>query len=176
LSSGVRGKDYGYRLARELRTSVGVSSGSPIDDLNSVLRRKDGLSMSVTDHKPTPSTEVSAIVGWNDSARACMVAPLPSRDDSRRFLEARGLFHALTGCAAGPRLVTKAFTWEQQAGRAFAAELLAPQEALAEVARADMDMDERRDLQSDLAKKYNVSSELIRLQLENHGIWGDEAA
>lgn len=67
--------------------------------------------------------------------------------------------------------MTRAHTWDQQATRAFAAELLAPQAALCERARRDMEPDERLELQQELASEFRVSTEVIRLQLRNAGVW-----
>ena len=171
LPSSTRGKDHGYMIARKVREIAGISGGAPIHELTDITRKLDRISLSFDHHNSIPSNKVSAIVGWKDEATAGVAGPFPTRDDSRRFLMARGLYHAMTSCARGARLVTKAYTWDQQAGRAFAAELLAPQDALAEKASADMDFDERKELQDALANKYVVSTELVRLQLENHGIW-----
>lgn len=171
LPRALRGKDYGYRIAHNIRELAGIPSGSAIEDLVAFARKLDGISLSLEQHNSIPSSKVSAIVGWNDQANARIAGPLPAREDSRRFLMARGLFQALTGCTNGARLLTKAFTWDQQAGRAFAAELLAPRDALAEYADADMELDERSELQKKLANKYNVSTQLIGHQLQNHGIW-----
>lgn len=168
-----RGKDHGYWVARKLREMVDISEGAPIDDLSAFFQKLGGLTLTLENHNSVPSSKVSAIVGWTGETRACIAGPLSSRPDSQRFLQARGLYHAVTGCARGPRLITKAFTWDQQAGRAFAAELLAPKDALAERARADMDDEERLVLQQELASGYGVSAEVIRRQLQNHGVWNE---
>lgn len=171
-----RAKDHGYRLAKQIRAMSGISEESPIGELGNLMQREQNLSLTLKDYNHIPSRNVSAIVGWNDHNTACIAGPVPHRSDNRRFLEARGVYHALTGCMSGPRLLTRAYTWDQKAGRAFAAELLAPKDALAEEARSDMDIDERKDLQDKLAIKYDVSTELVRLQLQNHGVWGETGA
>ena len=70
-----------------------------------------------------------------------------------------------------PRLVTKAYTWDQRASRAFAAELLSPADALRDevhdgVSPAKVD---------ELAHKFRVSPWVIEHQLKNHRIgWTEE--
>ena len=62
--------------------------------------------------------------------------------------------------------MTRAFTWDQQASRAFAAELLAPQAAL--IARAPGNADPSKV--EELAKEFGASTVLIEKQLENAGV------
>jgi Zn-dependent peptidase ImmA (M78 family) len=65
------------------------------------------------------------------------------------------------------RLVTDAFSWEQKASRAFAAELLAPRRVLAErisTSSADSDAIES------LSREFKASTIVIERQLENAGI------
>jgi Zn-dependent peptidase ImmA (M78 family) len=82
-----------------------------------------------------------------------------------RFLLARGLYALLSGATQdGPRLLTGAGTAMQAAGRAFAAELLAPAAALR--ARIGAGVDEEQV--EELAREFKVSSQVIDHQLENH--------
>jgi Zn-dependent peptidase ImmA (M78 family) len=119
-----------------------------------------------------PATPIRADVGWQAGGRAVVLGPKPQSMESERFLLARGLFHAAFMCQGGERLITRAHDWDQQASRGFAAELLAPRAALAAMVPADMDDDERADMIADLAKKYQVHTELIRRQLQNAARFG----
>jgi Zn-dependent peptidase ImmA (M78 family) len=65
------------------------------------------------------------------------------------------------------RLVTDAFSWHQKASRAFAAELLAPQNALA--SRIETYPVDRQTIQ-ELSREFNASTMVIERQLENAGI------
>lgn len=165
-----RPKDQGYAVASALRTRANLGS-EPIRDLDAFIRQVENISLRYDPHNHIPSRNVSAFVGWTNPATAVVAAPSGQRSDNQRFLLARGLYLALTGCAKGARLVTRASTWDQQAGRAFAAELLAPQEALALEVNEDMELDEREEAQQRLADRYQVSTEVIRLQLYNQGVW-----
>jgi hypothetical protein len=164
-------KDQGYDMASKLRRELGWSEDAPISDLAGFVHKLDGLRLQKHDHNHLPSRNVSAVVGWTAPDTAIIAGPALPRNDSNRFLMSRGLYLALTGCREGARLLTRASTWDQQASRAFAAELLAPKEALGVEARADMDIEEREGLQQSLAQKYDVSKEVVRLQLANQGIW-----
>ena len=101
--------------------------------------------------------------------RIVLAAP-PVRHDSQRFLEARGLYHSLFSCTNSGRLVTDAFTWDQQASRTFAAELLAPQQAL--VARTMGGADPARV--RSLAEEFQVSAMVIQNQLQNASVTLDD--
>jgi Zn-dependent peptidase ImmA (M78 family) len=85
-------------------------------------------------------------------------------------LQARGLYHAAFTCHGGPRLITRAHTWDQQAARAFAAELLAPRADLVERWLPDAAPEEHQDLVAHLAREYEVDPRVVHLQLENAGI------
>ena len=84
--------------------------------------------------------------------------------------EARALYHATFACGAGPRLLTEARTWDQQASRAFAAELLAPQAELK--ARFDDGAwaENPEAVVGSLATEYRVSEMIVWLQLKNIGV------
>lgn len=165
------GKDCGYHFAKTVRCQLNLSDTAPVDDLVALAYDLAGFSLNLEDYNHVPSDKVNAVVGWVNESEAMIAGPKPYREDNTRFLVARGLYQALSGCAGGARLLTRASTWDQQAGRAFAAELLAPQEALAQSARSDMDFDEKDACETDLAKRYNVSTHVIRHQLQNQGIW-----
>jgi hypothetical protein len=166
-----RAKDYGYSLAREVRSLAGLPTDAAVESVAKAALQVTGARLSFENHNHLPDKRVLAAVGWRGGSDAVIAGPRPSREDSTRFLESRGLYQLLVGCRNGARLVTQSHTWDQQAARAFAAEFLAPQEALAEDATADMDPDERVELQERLAGRFNVSTEVVRLQLQNQGVW-----
>lgn len=166
-------KDQGYIVARHLRKLTGLTPDVPIDDVGELSCRIGGSPLTFETHNHVPSKAVLAAVGWRGGQEPVLAGPRASHPNTQRFLEARGLFQAMIGCAHGPRLVTRAHTWDQQAARSFAAELLAPQEALAVYASPEMAADERSQLQDELADRFNVSTEVIRLQLQNCGVWCD---
>ncbi len=93
--------------------------------------------------------------------------PQPFRPDSQRFLNARSLYHALVTTRNGRRLVTDAFSWDQKASRAFAAELIAPQRAI--VARLSGSRADSIKVES-LSREFTASTIVIEKQLENAGV------
>lgn len=92
--------------------------------------------------------------------------PRPLREDSQRFLSARSLYHALATTKDSRRLVTDAYSWDQKASRAFAAELIAPQRALAD--RVSESHPDSATIES-LSLEFKASNKLIEKQLENAG-------
>jgi hypothetical protein len=162
-----KAKDQGYAMARLLRNYVGIGEADPIPDISIVTKRIGGLNLVFKEHNHIPGRGVQSAVGWGDGRKAIIAGPRPAREDSYRFLEARALYQAIVGCDRGPRLLTRTRTWDQQAARAFAAEFLAPQQALAEFIREDLNEEEREELDQELARRFKVSPKVIELQLEN---------
>ena len=106
------------------------------------------------------------MVGWKDNRDLLIAGPRPSRPDTQRASSTHAA--CITDCSpAGlsQRLVTRAFTWDQQASRAFAAELLAPRGPRRSTPeRAD------RAAVEQLAQEFVASSKVIENQLENAGV------
>ncbi|MBI4815696.1 MAG: ImmA/IrrE family metallo-endopeptidase [Deltaproteobacteria bacterium] len=90
-----------------------------------------------------------------------MVA-IARRPPAARFLTARALHHRLFH-GARPTLLTRSNEWSQAASRAFAAELLAPEDAL----RAELGAGTEIDALSD---RFDVAPLVIHHQLQNHGL------
>ena len=139
----------------------------PIPDLAKVLHDRFGWPSDpqiILEGSSAPS--LNALVG-RDSHGYPRVVEKPGRPDSRHYRLARALYFVpVAEASVSPRLITRSFTWDQQASRAFAAELLAPAEALRHL------VDERNTDESiaNLAQEFNVSTWVIEHQLENHGI------
>jgi hypothetical protein len=117
------------------------------------------------------TSTVSALVAKDPGGEPRLVGP-PLGHWAERFRLARSLYF-LTDATKPvcPRLVTRAYTWDQRASRAFAAELLAPAECLrgwvGSVVSAD-DVDQ-------LARHFDVRPNLIEHQIKNHQLaWIDE--
>ncbi len=121
------------------------------------------------------SVSVKATVGWRGGRDPVVAGPRQSRSDNARFLEARALFHAAFACQSGPRLITESRSWDQQASRAFAAELLAPRDELSGGHDDSEGLQDTEQFVADLAAEYGVSSKVIRHQFENVGISLDAA-
>ena len=134
-----------------------------------LVSRKNELTPLFTqweDRNHLPDHGIRLLVGWTGQGRPMAVGPPHPRPDSNRFHLARALHHALFASAEGERLVTGAYTVDQQVARAFAAELLAPQQALSAQTGgcADPGMIE------ELARQFEAPTLVIERQLENAGV------
>lgn len=157
---------FGYQTAREVRRFSQLALESPLDSVERIARTVLGSELRVVPRNHAPGRDVLSIVGVRHGEFVA-VGPQPQRQDSQRFRAARSLYHALTGSFESPRLVTNAYSWDQKASRAFAAELLAPQSALRSKSLASP-VD--RETVEDLSVEFAVSERVIENQLENAGI------
>lgn len=110
-----------------------------------------------------PATGIQGLVAA--ASPACAVQS--SRETARRFLLARALGDYLGRTTRGPAILSGLTTDRQAQSRAFAAEFLAPSEAL----RKELPSDRiPLDVVEDLAPKFGVSSYVVRHQIENHDL------
>jgi hypothetical protein len=156
----------GYRLAAIVRQRSGLAPSAPVQSVEDISLNVAGVPFRAPEQNHLPGSGVRAAVGWSDDREIVVAGPHPPRESNRRFLAARGLFHALFACERSERLVTDAFTWDQQVSRAFAAEFLAPQAAL--TARTGGRAD--RAKVEELAAEFGASTMVIEKQLENAGV------
>ncbi|MCI0642713.1 MAG: hypothetical protein L0Y72_03560 [Gemmataceae bacterium] len=169
IGSGIAGlppSQFGYRMAAEVRRANHLSPTAPVKSLEEIAQASAGGSFRFQDQNHVPGRNVRAVVGWTPGHEIVLAGPRSPRDDSQRFLSARGLYLALFACHRSERLVTHSYTWDQQASRAFAAELLAPQAAL--VAEASSTVDQ--STVEKLAAHFDASTVVIERQLENAGV------
>ena len=157
----------GYQAARQVRTEIlGLQPDEPIGDLHSILVEKLGW-----DTNPTRTVakipSINGLFGLSkDTSKPVLIGPGGKTGPAERFLLARGAFFAVADLVDQGRLLTRAVTRHQRAGRAFAAELLAPASALAKEASGVVEQEEVIEL----SNKFGVNPLLIGHQLENHGI------
>ncbi|MCC6581743.1 MAG: hypothetical protein IT440_15025 [Phycisphaeraceae bacterium] len=162
MSGGQAGFAMAYRLRKALNLNPILSSS---DQTCQDIARQMGLgNLQVNDYNHIPDPAIQAAVGWSGGSVPLVARPAAPNIRSQRFLEARGLFHAAYLCENGPRLVTRAHDWDQQASRGFAAELLAPRYLVAQRVRLD-DSDECAI--RELAEELEVSEQLIYWQARN---------
>lgn len=158
--------DFGYELARRVRSAAGVVD-SPIDSIEETASFALRKSFVAVYRNHIPGKEIKAIVGESDSGKLVVAGPGSDSLYNRRFLIARGLFHALATSQVSQRLVTSAYSLDQKASRAFAAELLAPQHALLnKLAGSSADSE---DIEA-FSQEFKASSIVIQRQLENAGV------
>ena len=157
---------YGYQLAERVRDAAGLTPAQTVPSVLDVGQRVANAVLETPNENHVPGHNLHAIVGWTQNRHIVIAGPRPPRRDNQRFLDARGLYHGLFACDSSQRLVTRAYTWDQQASRAFAAELLAPREALS--ARTPEGAD--RAAVEKLAQEFVVSTRVIENQLKNAGV------
>ena len=159
---------FGYGLARLVRAAAGVGPESPLDSVESVARGVLGRRLRIEDRNHVPGHGIRAIIGKSGTDGDIVAAgPQPPREDSRQFLNARSLYHALATTNDSRRLVTDAFSWDQKASRAFAAELIAPRRA--RLARVSGSRADSTKVES-LSREFNASTIVIERQIENAGV------
>ena len=146
----------GYDLARATREQLG--------------RRSERYDFCTTGpeaiHSATTQPPTSAIQGLVAAdSPACAVAD--GRETSKRFLLARALGDYLGRTEQGPAILSGLATDRQARSRAFAAEFLAPAASL----RRRLGRERvHPDVVDELALEYEVSSYVVRHQIENHNL------
>ena len=165
----------GYQLAMQVREAMTGQSQGPLGQVAAAAYAAGIKPLLFEERNHLSSASVKATVGWRGGRDPVVAGPRQSRSDNARFLEARALFHAAFACQSGPRLITESRSWDQQASRAFAAELLAPRDELSARYDDSEGLQDTEQFVADLAAEYGVSSKVIRHQFENVGISLDAA-
>ena len=111
----------------------------------------------------SPSRRLQGLVAANTPA--CVT--IPKGEFGKRFLLARSLGDYMGRPQPGPGILSSLLTDRQAQSRAFAAEFLAPAESLRARLGGGFPDEERID---DLGQEFGVSGEVIRRQIENHGL------
>ena len=146
----------GYDLARSVRHQLGSPDGR--------FEFWSTGSLAIRSHERiSPSTRIQGLVAAD--TMACVLAP--KGKSGKRFLMARALGDYLGRTEPGAALLSALATDRQARSRAFAAELLAPSESLRRQLGGRLVEPEQVD---ELALEYDVSTEVIRRQIENHGL------
>lgn len=155
----------GYELAHALRGMLS-DGGASLESEALLSQLFDKCSAQMGQREWHGVRDFVAYVGLNASGGPGFVlaAATPQR---RRFLLARALGLYLWPTPREEGLITMATTTEQKRNRAFAAELLAPADALRTAIHGPVVESEELD---QLAQHFGVTSELIRRQLANHEI------
>ncbi len=158
--------EFGYQLARRVRAAANLGS-EPLECVEEVAKSFLQREFRTEERNHLPGREILAIVGRSAAGDVVAAGPQRGHPHAQRFLVARNAFHAMVTTGESPRLITNAYSWDQKASRAFAAELLAPQQVLIERMAANA-----ADPQTVLAlsEEFQASTIMIERQLENAGI------
>lgn len=157
--------EIGYDFARKLRKALKLRE-EPFPDDTALAHALVGSAHPLYSDLPLRAKPtLSGITRFSKDGEASfgVAARLAS---NRRFTFCRALFPCLLQNARqdGTHLVTSGYTAFQQAGRAFAAEFLAPRSAVSEKLGVLKDEHDRVD---EVAKVFGVSSFVIGHQNEN---------
>jgi hypothetical protein len=156
---------HGTLCAQRVRAALGALE----NDADAVDRLFDRLAFDPEDGAPLnagePVPNLSGAVDRNDNL--FRIAMLESRTAQRRFSGTRGIFLAWSSSGYGRKLMTSAKTRDQQASRAFAAELCAPISWIKQQVRnrrvTSYDIEE-------MAHKLRVSESVVFNQVRNNGL------
>lgn len=159
---------WGVAASERMRQHLGISAREP--EAGDELLRHFGIKVgddSINLPSATDYARVMAAIGAEEGPNATVhLAFSEAREQQRRFSAARAIFLAWSreNKATG-RLVTAARTREQQASRAFAAELLAPIAYIKSRSNASYVSTYRLD---EIARELQVSSAVVRYQAWNN--------
>lgn len=166
LKEGGTAYAVGYERARSVRAGAGIGTNS-LPDMVEFLRCLGWADAPLVTTDTKPSTGLLAVLDQGREDVPVLAAHPPADEVSGRFLLARSVFLQAATASAERRLVTSAHTWDQRASRAFAAELLAPAEALRErIRRHSVSLREV----AQYADEFMVAPSVIERQLENHAV------
>jgi len=145
----------GWRQASEVRSLLGIAVG----DVFGIDELVDWRLRAVDDRR------LQAVGGTVSEAAPVVVLGRQQPRETKRFTLARGLWHVLY---EDERLflVTSAYTGRQKTERAFAAELLAPAQGVAERLEGALDVVASEDVEQ-VAQHFRVSPMVVEHQVEN---------
>lgn len=148
----------GYQRAREVRESLGVAPGDPLD--------VDALVRVAEVQNRTPQG-VAALAKAYGAGTVVAVSSTAS-DQTRRFAAARAIGRRTFDDSEGGLLLTSRDEYAAKVERAFAAEVLAPADGL----RDKLTGDPTEQIVEATARDYGVSVRVIEHQMENQlGSW-----
>jgi len=153
----------GVQAAKQLRKRLGIQDTDPAGS----SRVFEQLLLDTTRYGAHFANEVSLTGAISRSGDEAHVALLQPAVTQRRFAAARAVFSAWTADPREKRFLTSAVTRDQQASRAFAAELTAPYSLL----RARSKQSKlTQDQVFDLANELQIGTDVISKQALNNGL------
>lgn len=155
-SAPIRPWDIGYDQARIVRQQIEPDSTKKLaaDRYVSTLTRK------------APDVNLQALGASADAPSPLVVIGQSRPAASTRFTLSRAIWHYIWDDSPF-FVVTSAHTRRQRVERAFAAELLAPAEGIAQLLESAPEAASQEEVEQ-IAQRYGVSSMVIEHQLHNH--------
>jgi hypothetical protein len=163
--------EWGYRSAKTARTALGIAPDDPSCSSAFFDKLKIDPSAGSRSEAFVSPIITGAVARIDEDMRFSFTG---SNIAQRKFAAARASFLAWSPAEKSSRLVTTARTRDQQASRAFAAEILVPEKYL------HKRLGERTDVSSfDLDKvseEIGVAPAVVHYQARNHGYYIAEVA
>lgn len=165
--------EWGYRATDAARSAFDISHDDPLGSIALFERLK--LSFLLQKRAESEVAGASPVTGAVARSEDIVRMSLANTTvPHRKFAAARALFLTWSRANASSRLVTSARTRDQQASRAFAAELLAPSRYLARR------LGDRREVSpftlDKISDEIGISPAVVYYQANNHGYYVSEAA
>jgi Zn-dependent peptidase ImmA (M78 family) len=156
MHAAARPWDVGYEQARFIREQIAPDSKKrlAVDRFVRTITRK------------SPDVSLQAVGAGASHPRNLVIVGQSRPAASTRFTLARALWHRIWDDSP-LFVVTAAHTLRQRVERAFAAELLAPAEGIAQLLESPPEAASQEEVEQ-IAQRYGVSSMVIEHQLRNH--------
>lgn len=155
-SAASRPWDIGYEQARFIRQQIEPDS----------MRRFAADRFVSTNIRKAPDISLQALGAPASDPRPLVIIGQNRPAASTRFTLSRALWHYIWDDSP-LFVVTSAHTHRQRVERAFAAELLAPAEGIAQLLESPPEAASQEEVEQ-IAQRYGVSSMVIEHQLRNH--------
>jgi Zn-dependent peptidase ImmA (M78 family) len=146
----------GYEQARVIRGQI-----APDSKMRLAVNR-----YITTINRKAPDVSLQALGAGASHPHPLLIIGQNRPATSTRFTLSRALWHYIWDDSS-LFMVTTAHTYRQRVERAFAAELLAPAEGIAELLESPPEAASLEELEQ-IAQRYGVSSMVIEHQLRNH--------
>ena len=153
----------GVQAAKQLRKRMQISDTDPAG--SSRVFERLGIGTDRIGQNVSADAHLTGAVERSDGE--ARVALLQAQNTQRRFAAARALFSAWTSGQHETRFLTSAVTRDQQASRAFAAELTAPYALLRARAKNSR---LAQDQVIDLASELEIGADVVSKQALNNGL------
>jgi hypothetical protein len=172
LDATSKAYEWGYRATDAARSALGIANDDPSGH-KAFFERLD-FDLNFGSEVSLDATNSSLIIGAVAREDDAMQVSVAGTSAARKFAGARAAFLAWSQGRKASRLVTSGKTRDQQASRAFAAELLAPSKYLkkrlgsrGEVSSFALDK---------ISEEMGIASTVVRYQAINNGYLIAEAA
>jgi hypothetical protein len=168
-----RAYEWGYNATDAARSALGIAHDDPSGSSAFFDRLKFDPTVGAEEtSEGTPNPLISGAVDREDDNMR--VALMGNNRAHKKFAAARTAFLTWSQSRKSSRLVTAARTRDQQASRAFAAELLAPAKFLTKK------LGDRAEVSSfvldKISEEMGIASSVVRYQAKNNGYYLAEAA